>query len=146
MPLLLAALQLFPFTSVARHEPRRNFARTIFLTIPQLVLLLLFYDLMSAQNAPAFSTNAHARALTAISLDHDAHIVATAADDGALRLWKRHSGTLELVFELTNDLTPIQEMHLSPNGDFLYLLRPGERGVRRLDIDRLMRIFETHGL
>ena len=146
MPLPLAALQLFPFTSVARHEPRRNFARTIFLTIPQLVLSLLFYDLRSAQNAPAFSTNAQTRAFTAISLDHDAHIVATAADDGALRLWKRHSGTLELVFELTNDSTPIQEMQLSPNGEFLYLLRKGERGVRRLDIDRLMRIFETHGL
>jgi len=139
-------LQLFPFTSVARHEPRRNFARTIFLTIPQLVLSLLFYDLMSAQNALAFSANAHARALTAISLDHDAQIVTTAAEDGALRLWKRHSGTLELVFELTNDSTLIQEMHLSPNGDFLYLLRKGERGVRRLDIARLITLFREHGL
>ncbi len=107
---------------------------------------LLFYDLMSAQNAPAFSTNAQTRAFTAISLDHDGRLVATAAEDGVLRLWKRLPGTLELVLELTNDSTPIQEMHLSPNGEFLYLLRKGERGVRRLDIDRLMRLFETYGL
>jgi WD40 repeat protein/tRNA A-37 threonylcarbamoyl transferase component Bud32 len=107
---------------------------------------LRMYDLQSPENAPAFIMDAHSRSIVAVSVSNDGQLVASAAEDGVLRFWKRLPIQLELIFEMTNDAVPVIEMQLSPNGEFLYLLRQGERGVRRLDIERLMTIFKSQGL
>lgn len=107
---------------------------------------LRMYDLESPKNAPAFITDAHSRSISAASISDDGMLVASAADDGSLRFWKRLPNQLELIFEMTNDSVPIVEMQLSPDGEFLYLLRQRERGVRRLDIGRLMSLFKQNGL
>lgn len=107
---------------------------------------LRMYDLRSPKNAPAFITDAHSRSITTTSISNDGQVVASAAEDGSLRFWKRLPNQLELLFEMTNDLVPVVEIQLSANGEFLYLLRQGERGVRRLDVSRLMSLFLEHGL
>ena len=103
-------------------------------------------DVRSPQNAPAFITDAHSRSISTVSISKDGQVVVSAAEDGLLRFWKRLPNQLELIFEMTNDAVPVVEMQLSPGGDFLYLLRQGERGVRRLDIGRLMSLFKDNGL
>jgi serine/threonine protein kinase/WD40 repeat protein len=107
---------------------------------------LRMYDLQTPKNAPAFITDAHSRSIVAVSVSNDGQLVASAAEDGVLRFWKRLPNQLELIFEMTNDAVPVIEMQLSPGGEFLYLLRQGERGVRRLDIGRLMMLFKDNGL
>jgi WD40 repeat protein len=107
---------------------------------------LRIYDLRSPKNAPAFITDAHSRSISTVSISDDGQLVASAAEDGSLRFWKRLPNQLELLFEMTNDSVPLVEMQLSPNGEFLYLLRDGERGVRRLDLGRLMMLFRDNGL
>lgn len=107
---------------------------------------LRFYDLRSAKNAPAFITDAHNRPLAAVGISDDGQLIASAAEDGSLRLWKRLADHLELHFEMTNDSRSISKLELSPDGEFLYFLREGERGVRRLEIAALMTLFADHGL
>lgn len=107
---------------------------------------LRMYELRSPKNAPAFITDAHRRLISNVSISNDGQLVASAAEDGSLRFWKRLPHQLELFFEMTNDSVPVVEMQLSPGGEFLYLLRQGERGVRRLDIGRLMSLFQDNGL
>ena len=107
---------------------------------------LRIYDLRSPKNAPAFITDAHSRSISTVSISNDGQLVVSAAEDGSLRFWKRLPNQLELIFEMTNDSVQIVEMKLSPGGDFLYLLRQGERGVRRLDLGRLMMLFQGNGL
>jgi WD40 repeat protein len=107
---------------------------------------LRVYDLRSPKNAPAFITDAHSRPISTVSISDDGQLVASAAEDGSLRFWKRLPNQLELIFEMTNDAVPVVEMQLSPGGDFLYLLRQGERGVRRLNVGQLMRLFQSNGL
>jgi WD40 repeat protein len=102
--------------------------------------------LRSPKNAPAFITDAHSRPISTVSISDDGQLVASAAEDGSLRFWKRLPNQLELIFEMTNDAVPVVEMQLSPGGDFLYLLRQGERGVRRLNVGQLMRLFQSNGL
>ena len=107
---------------------------------------LRIYDLQSPKNAPAFITDAHSRSISTVSISKDGQLVASAAEDGSLRFWKRLPDQLELLFEMTNDEVPVVEMQLSPGGEFLYLLRRGDRGVRRLDVGRLMSLFHDNGL
>jgi WD40 repeat protein len=107
---------------------------------------LRVYNLTSEQNRPAFEVAAHSRGITALAVTDDGEIVSSADDNGKLRFWRRVDDTLELLFEMTRDSSPIVDLRFGPEGHFLYLLRKNERGIRRIDLKRLIDLYGIYGL
>jgi WD40 repeat protein len=104
------------------------------------------YDLHEKTGAPLWVTEAHEREIVAMAVTPDGRTLASAAADGVLRLWRQRDNSFELLFELTSERTPVVAMELSHDGDFLYVLRKGERGVRRIDLKQLSHHFSGVGI
>jgi WD40 repeat protein len=104
------------------------------------------YDLDGKRGAPVSITDAHDREIVALAITPNGQNLASAAADGVLRHWRRHDERLELLYELTSERTPIVKMSLSQDGRFLYVLRKGERGIRRIDLAQLGRHFSRLGI
>lgn len=103
------------------------------------------YNLTERTGTPTFVTDAHSREIVCLAITHNGQLLASADAAGALRFWKRHADRLELLFEMTANRSPIVTMQFSRDGD-LYLLRRGDRGVLRLELDELAAHFRNCGL
>ncbi len=104
------------------------------------------YDLQQKNGTSISITDAHDREIVAMASTPDGKILATGSADGVLKLWRLRNHTLEFLFELTRDRNPVIQMSLSRTGDALYLLRTGERGVRRIDLQQLRDQFARLGI
>jgi len=104
------------------------------------------YDLQQKNGAPISITDAHDREIVALTMTPDGQTLASGSADGVLRIWRRRDETFELLYELTNVRTPVVMLKLSQSGNKLYLLRNGERGVRRIDLQQLRRHFFHMGI
>jgi hypothetical protein len=104
------------------------------------------YDLSVRKGAPKFITDAHEREIVATDISCTGQLIATTSADGVLKLWKVHSDRLELLFELTSVRTPAIRLQFSRDGEYLYVLRTGERGVRRIDLNHLEKLLSSTGI
>lgn len=105
-----------------------------------------FYDLQEQSGSPVSVTDAHSREIVAIAFTRDGRLLASAAADGSLRFWNRHSDRLELLFEMTTQTVPMRKMMFSSDARYLYTLRNNERGIRRIDLSQLSGLFEEYGI
>ena len=101
------------------------------------------YNPQPAINAPASVTEAHAREITAMSMTADCQMLVSASGDGELKFWRVHNERLELLFEMNSVKTPVVQMNFSDDGQYLYLLRKGERDVRRIDWNQMESLFSS---
>jgi len=104
------------------------------------------YDLVRNGGAPVSITDAHDREIVAMAITADGQWLASAAADGVLRLWQRRNEKLKLLYELTGEGTLVVTMKFSQDGHFLYVLRKGQRGIRRINLAQLDSHFSRLGI
>ncbi len=101
------------------------------------------YDLKKP-GGTVFLFDAHEREITALSIDDDAKLIATAAGDGSLRIWNVLDQKASLHFEYTGRSNRISQLKLIDNGRKLLILRDGEVGVVQLDLERFDAVFRDY--
>ncbi len=104
------------------------------------------YELQKSTGAPVAITDAHDREIVALAITDDGQLIASTAADGSLRFWKRHTDALELLFEMTSQKSVVRQLMFSKNGQSLYVLREGERGIRRIELAAISSMFRQVGL
>jgi len=104
------------------------------------------YDLQQKNRAPISITDAHDREIVAMTITSDGQMLASGSADGVLKFWQHKADRIKLLFEMTNVQTGFVQMDFSADGSHLYLLRQGERGIRRLNVKELSRLFSQSGL
>ncbi len=134
------------------YDPRDGVLATVFAEEAGLAAAgtlngqIKLYNLQQSKEAPISVTEAHDREIAAMAITSDGQYLATGSADGVLKVWRTTTDRLELLFEIANVRTCFVRMEFSADGNHLYVLRQGERGIRRLDVSELSRIFSRNGL
>ena len=107
---------------------------------------LIIHDLEHEDDVQRQVINAHRRAITAICISKDARLIATGANNGEIKIWRRDGEYFKYWFALSGLSSSIRELKLSPSSDRLFTLVDDERGIRVFDVAALEDQFVALGI
>ena len=88
----------------------------------------------------------HTGRVNSIALSPDKSLMATAGNDGKLRLWTWSGVKWDALVDLPTGRKAVKQVHIDAVGKKLYVLLAGERGVRVWHLDKLKEVFDQYGV
>ncbi|MCA9051467.1 MAG: hypothetical protein KDA89_22165, partial [Planctomycetaceae bacterium] len=104
------------------------------------------FDLKQPAGPVLHEFQAHDVQIHALAVSVNADLIVTSDLNGLIRVWQQQHDQYELSFELDLSESPVVHLELSPDNRFLYILRLGERGLRRIDLSMLNTEFRKAGI